>query len=193
MKKKILVLALLAILSAMCVTGTFAYFVTDYDTHNVITSGGVHIEVILKELDSQGVEVDADSFELDKIMPGVPEDRILRFKNVGNNPMWLRAAISYKIIGSDGNELPLTKDGTDLVWHVANSKDWKLHSDGFYYYNDIVESRGQTKNLFEEINFHGSMGNEYTNCKIILTVLTHAVQSQHNGDNAIEASGWPTI
>ena len=190
MKQKILVLALLAILSAMCITGTFAYFATDYDAHNVVASGGIHIEVILKELDSQGVEVDADSFELDKIMPGVPEDRILRFRNKGNNSMWLRTSISYKIVGTDGNELPLVKDGNSLVWHVANTKDWKLHSDGFYYYNSEVESGGQTENLFEEINFHGSMGNEYTNCKIILTVLTHAVQSQHNGESALEAVGW---
>ena len=45
MKRKFLILSVLAILVAILAANTLAYFTADTKAHNVITSGGVDIDV----------------------------------------------------------------------------------------------------------------------------------------------------
>ena len=45
MKRKLLILSVLAICLAILAAGTFAYFTSEDTAHNVITSGGVKIAV----------------------------------------------------------------------------------------------------------------------------------------------------
>ena len=189
MKKKVLVLALLAILSAICASGTFAYFIADYNTHNIITSGGVGVEIILKELDTNGNEIDVESTKINNVMPGMPESRILRIKNPESNPVWVRVKVSYTITGESGQELPNTFNDELLVYNDINSK-WVLKDDGYYYYTEPVEGNKQSEALFNEVKFHGDMSNDYSKCKVEMNIYAQGVQSQNNGDTVFEASGW---
>ena len=48
MKKKILLVSALAVLFAVAVSGTLAYFTADEVAHNIITSGSVEIDLVEK-------------------------------------------------------------------------------------------------------------------------------------------------
>lgn len=173
MKKKILVLAAAALMLTATVSGTLAYF-TDQDTaHNVITSGGVNIEIVEKT-DDNGTEIEFPVGGLTGIMPGAEASKIVQIKNSGANNAWIRASVSVEVTGRDGGSLPNTP-----VSYNYTKGDWEEH-DGFYYYNKIVEPEGLTGKLFDTVTFARTMSNEYQGCTVKIIVSADAVQSDNN-------------
>ena len=70
--------------------------------------------------------------------------------------------------------------------------NWKLHTDGWYYYTGIVEPGQTTPVLFTQVTFVGDkVTNEYLGKMFSLDVAVQAVQSEHNGNEPLEALGWP--
>ena len=70
MKKKILALAMVAMFTSIIASGTLAYFTAEEKVHNVITSGGVDIELVEKTKGNDGVEVDFPSDGIHGVIPG---------------------------------------------------------------------------------------------------------------------------
>ena len=60
MKKKILLVTAVVICLAIAATGTLAYFTSDDVAHNVITSGGVNIELVEKTEGEDGTLVEIE-------------------------------------------------------------------------------------------------------------------------------------
>ena len=69
MKKKMLIVAAATICLAAGASGTLAYFTSENTAHNVITSGGVNIEVVEKTKNTEGVLVDFPKEGMKGIMP----------------------------------------------------------------------------------------------------------------------------
>ena len=63
MKKKILLVTAVVICLAIAATGTLAYFTSDDVAHNVITSGGVNIELVEKTEALEAAEAGAGKEE----------------------------------------------------------------------------------------------------------------------------------
>lgn len=141
MKKKIVSLALVAALAAVCIVGaSLAYFTDKKEATNTFTVGNVKIELNEQQKGENGLE----AFEQDKVLkPGKSNDgnavsKIVTVKNTGANDAWVWVDLYVpKYLVS--NEYPANESKNALHWNSYgcfnveyNSGDyWKLAtSDG---------------------------------------------------------------
>ena len=52
-KKKVLAIALIVMMIAVASAGSFAYFTAEETAHNVITTGGIDIELVESKMDPE--------------------------------------------------------------------------------------------------------------------------------------------
>lgn len=192
MKKRILALAVIAIGLSMAAYGTLAYFTASDTARNVITSGAVGITV--EEWTIENEEKVPYPDEAIHILPGVTVSKIVTVKNEEADA-FVRAKIELVIKNEEGQVMELTEETLDSVISIVpNSEYWltKETDDGWYYYKDALSAEDITEPLFSEVVFSGqNMTNEYQNCTVEVIVDAQAVQKANNGDNALEAAGWP--
>ena len=182
MKRKLLILSVLAICVAIIAAGTLAYFTAEETAHNVITSGGVDIE--LKEWADEAKQTPFE--DVTGIMPGVTVTKIAEIKNTGASEAWIRVLITKDIqLAGDGEIDP------DLVTLGLNTTDWTLGTDGYYYYNKALKPGETTAPILSSVTFEPTMGNEYQNATATVDISAQAVQTANNGTSALTASGWP--
>ena len=184
MKRKILILSVLAILIAILAANTLAYFTADTAAHNVITTGNVDIA-----LNEWANEARTEKFE-DKtgVMPGAEVTKIVEVENVGTGTAWVRVQVVLDVYAEGGKEqLP-----PDPVTLDFNETDWK-YFDGYYYYNYPLDPGETTEPLFTTVTFDPKMGNVYQNSTAHVDVNAFAVQSANNGTGALDAAGWPSF
>lgn len=181
MKRKLLILSVLAICIATLTTGTLAFFTHEAKAHNVITTGGVKIAV--QEWADEGKEKPFE--DLDGIMPSMSATKIAEIKNTGASAAWVRVKVE-KNIQLQGNGTP----NADLVKLDLNTDDW-TEQDGYYYYNKALKPGEVTEPIFTKVTFDASMGNEYQHATVSVDVSAQAVQTANNGAAATAAQGWP--
>ena len=182
MKRKVLILSVLAILLAILAANTLAYFTADTAAHNVITTGNVDIA-----LNEWVNEERTEKFE-DKtgVMPGAEVTKIVEVENIGAGTAWVRVQVVLDVYAEGGKEqLP-----PDPVTLDFNETDWK-YFDGYYYYNYPLDPGETTEPLFTSVAFDDQMGNEYQNSTAHVDVNAYAVQSANNGEDVLSANGWP--
>ena len=134
MKKKLLSIALIAVLIAIVVSGTLAYFTTDDTVDNVFTIGSVLIEIW-----ENGVATDKDTVTFDKpLVPVVDTEdlttdpgyaaKVVKVKNTGSNAAYIR---TYIAVPKDLGEYLILDTETENGWKkVAVSEATK---DGVVY------------------------------------------------------------
>lgn len=192
MKKKVLVLAMSAIFAVSVVSGTLAYFTTEEKAHNVITTGGVGIEIIEKTKDSNGAEVDFPKEGVNGVMPGTAVSKIVKIKNSGADEAWIRVTVEADMVNAEGKALPLTiEKNQEPVMEYEVLDGWIDGGDGYYYYEKPVSAGAYTGILFKEVTFHPAMDNTYQDCKANIIISAQAVQTANNGSRVTEAKGWP--
>ena len=186
MKRKLLILSVLAICVATLAASTLAYFTAEGKTHNVITTGGVDIEV-QEWADKEKTK----PFEnLTGVMPGTSATKIVEVKNTGASDAWVRVKVE-KQIGAQ----PETDAGAEIDPNIVtldiNTKEWIDGGDGYYYYNSPVKPGETTVPIFTAVTFAPEMGNEFQNATATVDILAQAVQTANNGTSALDANGWP--
>ena len=181
MKRKLLILSVLAICIATLAAGTLAYFTSEGKAHNVITTGGVKIAV--QEWADENKQTPFENLE--GIMPGMTVTKIAEIKNTGASDAWVRVKVekSIKLKGED------TPD-TGLVELALNTADW-TEKDGYYYYKEALKPGEVTAPIFTAVTFKPDMGNEYQNATATVDVTAQAVQTANNGATVMDAQGWP--
>lgn len=213
MKRKIALLALLAVFAAIAASGTIAYFTSETHAHNVITSGGVGVEIVEKDEHGKPFQ------NLNGIMPGTSEYKIVTVNNVESGDAWIRAKLDVVIhakqdadfpmpnvlpntIGNDNEinvvEFMVEVDGdngkelvklSDLATEDNENFNW-VYKDGYYYFENIVPAVDEDGNqsatdvLFHKVYFAPEMDNAYQNCTVYINVEAEAVQSAHNPEPA---------
>ena len=185
MKKKMYLIAALLVVLAMLGTGTLAYFTTRAVTHNVITTGGVKIQLV-EEFPAGGDDKHAKG-----IMPGSELEKKVQVKNL-DAPAWIRVKVSVSCNGEAVDPKVMAIDYN--VGTAANQ--WTKGTDNIYYYNSIVTAPEKTAPLFSKVAFSGAdMGNEYQNSEFVVSVEAQAVQAANNpiptGGNVTGVQGWP--
>lgn len=191
MKKKILLAAAVMICLAVGASGTLAYFTSENTAHNVITSGGVNIEVVEKTQGKDGVLVDFPKEGVRGVMPGSDVSKIVSVKNTGESEAWIRVQVESVIKAADGADLPLTIENVGPVMTYTVGGGWSLGEDGYYYYAKTVAAGETTGILFDTVTFAPEMGNAYQNCTANIEISAQAVQTANNGKTVLEAKGWP--
>lgn len=182
MKRKLLILSVFVICLATLATGTLAYFHAEGTAHNVITTGGVQIE--LREwADAAKTTPFADR---SGILPGMAVTKIAEVKNTGVSEAWIRVRVTKTIRLAGGGTPDPSLLGLDL-----NTGGWTLHEDGWLYYDRALKPGEVTAAIFTTVTFPGTLGNEYRNAEAAVDVRAQAVQTANNGTLAHEAHGWP--
>lgn len=183
MKRKVLILSVFAILIAILAANTLAYFTADTKAHNVITTGGVDIE--LKEWAN---EDRTEKFE-DKtgVLPGAEVTKIVEIENTGTGPVWVRVQVILDVYNKEGKGLD-----TKYVTLDFNETDW-TYVGGYYYYNYPLDPGETTEPLFTTVSFDPKMGNEYQSSTAYVEVKAGAVQTANNGTDVFSATGWPSF
>ena len=184
MKRKILILSILAICAATLAAGTYAFFTAEDTAHNVITTGSVEIE-----LNEWADEDRTQPFEdLTGVMPNTEVTKIAEIENTGASDAWVRVRLTKSI--------ELAAEGTpdlELISLDVNTSDWTLGEDGCFYYNRVLKPGETTAPIFTSVTFDPGMGNEYQNARACVDVEAQAVQTANNGSSAAEAAGWPAF
>ncbi|MDI9496967.1 MAG: hypothetical protein QM270_00560 [Bacillota bacterium] len=183
MKRKLLILSVLAICIATLAVGSIAFFTSEDKAHNVITTGGVEITV------QEWADADkTEAFEdLTGIMPGTAVTKIAEIKNTGASAAWVRVKVD-KAIELDGEGTP----DTDMVELDLNTVDWTLGADGYWYYKVALEPGDVTQPIFTSVTFNATMGNEYQSATATVDIAAQAVQTANNGATVMDAMGWPS-
>ena len=181
MKRKLLILSVLAICVAMLAGGTLAFFTSEDKAHNVITTGGV--EITLQEWADEAKTTPFK--DLTGVMPNTTVTKIAEIRNTGVSDAWVRVKVEKNIkLQGDG-----TPD-TGLVELKLNTVDW-TEKDGYYYYNKILKPGEITAPVFTSVSFAADMGDEYQDAAATVDVFAQAVQIANNGDTVLTAQGWP--
>ena len=186
MKKKLLAVALAVMCLSIAADGTLAYFTASDTATNVVTAGNVEIE--LKETTAvDGQETPGEFEDLSGIVAGQEVSKIVQIENIGDNPAYVRIEVEKNITLAEGmsGEVDL-----DLIQLDFNTADW-VEKDGYYYYKRPVAANEITTPLFTTVTFGKDMDNLYQNSKATITAQAQAVQSQNNGSDVLNASGWP--
>jgi len=185
MKRKALAGAVFAICLSLLAYGTIAYFTAEETAHNVITTGGIKIE-LLEWADAEKTT----PFPKDGLsaMPDTNAVKIVEVKNTGNSAAYIRVKVdkSVKLApGVSGETNP------ELIGLNFNETHWTFR-DGFYYYEEAL-APGETtaEPLLTSVSFDKSMGNLYQNCKVEIDITAYATQAANNGTSALTAGGWP--
>lgn len=192
MKKKLLVISAVAVCLAIAAAGTAAYFTAEEKAHNVITTGGVAIEVA-EWTEQNGELVPFPAEGIGGVMPGTIVSKVVKVENTGESEAWVRVKVEVAIEDAEGGALPPTfsagGSSTPVVSFTA-LPGWQEQA-GYYYYESPVGAGGFTNALFEEITFDELIGNEYQGCTATVTVTAQAVQQKNNGATVLAAAGWP--
>ena len=196
MKKKILVLAVIAISCSIVAYNSLAYFTTEATAHNVITANAVKIDIEEWKQTDEGL-VSYPKKEPIQVMPGVAVSKIVTVKN-NEADAYIRAQFDVVVMDPEGKIMDLDSETLDSIIEVVPNKAYwevKEEEDGWYYYKDAVKTATASEPLFTEVAFSGvNMTNEYQNCTVEINVEAQAVQSKNNpGTSALTAQGWPDV
>ena len=188
MKKKIAIGAVLVLCLSMLIYSTIAYFNTADTARNVITAGDIKIELQETAIRDGEEILFEQSQERFNVMPGQDVSKIVRVKNTGSNPAYIRVEVQKAIaLAADSHgDVDL-----DLVSLDFDNEKWTLGNDGYYYYNEPLAPGETTAALFKNVKFDTKMGNMYQGSTATIKVSAQATQVKNNGDNAIDAKGWP--
>ena len=176
MKKKIFALMLcVALLAVAVVGGTLAYFTDTDDAENVFTVGNVDIDLTEPEWDKV-VEAEANKH----VYPGEPLAKDPTVTNLGNNPCFVRISVEgldqfTATYGADAKIITRSAD-VDGTYVEGIHDDWKLHTDGYYYYTKVLDSGATTPALFDQIVIPVQIKNNEE--AIAIDVVAQAVQAQ---------------
>lgn len=180
-KCKLLLVALAAVMVTLITQPTLAYYSVIGTATNVVTSGDIELKI--HEKTASGADFPAEGVY---VIPGDVVSKVVTVENVCSHPFYLRVKL---VSGATSDTLSVE----DCLALDLNTADWTLHSDGYIYYNTILQPGETTTPVFTQVEIVGEkVTQEHIGTTLSLTVAAHAVQSEHNpAGYPWEASGWP--
>ncbi len=186
MKKKVaLTAAAVALVGTLAVGGTLAWFTDTEEATNVVTIGNVDIQ-----WNEDGTRITENTpgqdFGTNKV-PGASFDKNARIDNVGKNPAYVRATISYQI--DDGELVSQVPDGyaVEILADNENNK-WAYNTDdGYYYYLDELATNAYTDYLVGKVSIPAETTQGQIHDETFRVILNaEAIQSENVAEDAPE-------
>lgn len=189
MKKRIFAMAVVLICISILASTTIAYFTDVGTARNVITSGGIEVNVVEQQL-VNGV-LRPYPGKLIPVMPAATVSKIVSVQSIGQ-AAWVRVSCTVTVYDAEGKEMEIpASELAKVIVIEPDSANW-TPKDGWWYYNAPIKSGDTTEPLFEEVVFSGpDMDNKYQNCTVEIVVTAQGVQQANNGTTVMEALGWP--
>ena len=182
-KKKIIGLCIAGVLAVGSIGGSLAWFTSSDSVTNPFTTASTENP----SDPNSGIKINEkfDKNEADNTLPG---DNVTKQVNVSNTATYdqlIRVKIEKVWKDAEGTEKPdLDKENIILNFekNLTDSNNpeegkWIKGSDGYYYYNGIVNPKGQTSNLLESVTLSKDTTNEFKGLKFDVTVNSEGVQA----------------
>ncbi|ELP5182148.1 hypothetical protein R1Z14_001988 [Clostridium perfringens] len=182
-KKKIIGLCIAGVLAVGSIGGSLAWFTSSDSVTNPFTTASTDNP----SDPNSGIKINEkfDKNEADNTLPG---DNVTKQVNVSNTATYdqlIRVKIEKVWKDAEGTEKPdLDKENIILNFekNLTDSNNpeegkWIKGSDGYYYYNGIVNPKGQTSNLLESVTLSKDITNEFKGLKFDVTVNSEGVQA----------------
>jgi predicted ribosomally synthesized peptide with SipW-like signal peptide len=189
-KKVILSLVTVAMVAALAVAGTMAWFTGSANVTNVFKAGSVAVEIYENNEGPSSGNMDFDS----DFVPGDNERKVVTFKSTGNSDSYLRAKVTPSWTAADGTTV-LSADNVGIDFNIGDTGDWVKgivndEFDGYYYYNGILKTDGFTSALFSNVTFtSGDNDNDYQGATLNILIEVEAIQAENGAVSAWE--GFP--
>ncbi|XZJ82713.1 SipW-dependent biofilm matrix protein BsaA [Clostridium perfringens] len=188
-KKKIIGLCIAGVLAVGSIGGSLAWFTSSDSVTNPFTTASTDNP----SDPNSGIKINEkfDKNEADNTLPG---DNVTKQVNVSNTATYdqlIRVKIEKVWKDAEGTEKPdLDKENIILNFekNLTDSNNpeegkWIKGSDGYYYYNGIVNPKGQTSNLLESVTLSKDTTNEFKGLKFDVTVNSEGVQAANGAVN----------
>ena len=172
-KKKLVSLCLvLALAITAAIGGTMAYFTDTDEATNTFTVGNVDIDLTEPKWDESG------SADAPEVYPGEALAKDPTVTNNGANPCFVRVSVTGwdSLINAGLSENNITYK-TDYVASKLG-ENWVLHTDGYFYYEKVLEAGATTDALFDQIVIPSDLINGDGETKYNIDVKAYAVQAQ---------------
>ena len=185
MKAKKLAIAVTsaALVAAVTIGGSLAYF-TDSDANsNVITMG--HVSGTLTETQEQTRTDGTKGLDFTNLVPGqtIQKDPTVTIDR-NSEDAYVRVKIDYT--GLTDQQI------SDLKQGITLSKDWVTGTDGYIYYNNIMKANDKSK-LFSEVTIPATWGNEVTDKTFNMNITAEMIQADNftpTKDASGNINGW---
>ncbi|EHP47940.1 MAG: SipW-dependent biofilm matrix protein BsaA [Clostridium perfringens] len=188
-KKKIIGLCIAGVLAVGSIGGSLAWFTSSDSVTNPFSTASTDNP----SDPNSGIKIheDFNKEDADNTLPG---DTVTKQVNVINKATYdqlIRVKIKKVWKDAKGEEKPdLDTKNINLNFgeNLADSKDpkegkWIEGSDGYYYYNGIVNPDGQTANLLESVTLSKDTTNEFKGLKFDVVVDSEGVQAANGAVN----------
>ncbi|WP_415285653.1 SipW-dependent biofilm matrix protein BsaA [Clostridium perfringens] len=188
-KKKIIGLCIAGVLAVGSIGGSLAWFTSSDSVTNPFSTASTDNP----SDPNSGIKIheDFNKEDADNTLPG---DTVTKQVNVINKATYdqlIRVKIKKVWKDAKGEEKPdldtkninlnFEKNLTDS--NKPEEGKWIEGSDGYYYYNGIVNPKGQTANLLESVTLSKDITNEFKGLKFDVIVDSEGVQAANGAVN----------
>lgn len=190
MKKKsiITMVAAIALVGAIGVGSTLAYFTDNDAASNVVTMG--HVDITLTEEsegEHKGEEIKG-GLEFSNIVPGdvLSKEPVITVAD-DSEDCYLRAKVVVEGLNAT-HVADLFKDN-----NIDIQDGWVLSTDGYYYYQSVVEAEDEVS-LFKTVTIPAAWGNEVADTKFTIAITAEAIQADNftpaTAEDGTTITGW---
>ncbi len=187
-KRRIIAVAAVCALCALAVimaAQTISSTAHTVKSNNIMTFGSVTIQTLETTLSADGREIAVPDTET--MSESAPSSRIVRVKNIGDEPAFIRVKLSITAANSQGGEV----SADHLASYVFDDPSW-VERDGWYYFDSPLSPGQTTGALITAVQFDvREAQNIASDGMVHLDITAQGVQSKNNGESAFSAEGWP--
>lgn len=188
-KKKIIGLCIAGVLAVGSIGGSLAWFTSSDSITNPFSTASTDNP----SNPNSGIKIN-EKFNKEEADNTLPGDNVTKQVNVSNKATYdqlIRVKIKKVWKDAKGEEKS-DLDTKNIILNFENnltdSKDpkegkWIEGSDGYYYYNGIVNPDGQTANLLESVTLSKDTTNEFKGLKFDVVVDSEGVQAANGAVN----------
>ncbi|EOU1110793.1 TPA: hypothetical protein I9Z81_001425 [Clostridium perfringens] len=188
-KKKIIGLCIAGVLAVGSIGGSLAWFTSSDSITNPFSTASTDNP----SNPNSGIKIN-EKFNKEEADNTLPGDKVTKQVNVSNKATYdqlIRVKIKKVWKDAKGNEksdldtkninLNFEKNLTDS--NKPEEGKWIEGSDGYYYYNGIVNPDGQTANLLESVTLSKDITNEFKGLNFDVIVDSEGVQAANGAVN----------
>ncbi|EOU1828496.1 hypothetical protein C0L77_001258 [Clostridium perfringens] len=188
-KKKIIGLCIAGVLAVGSIGGSLAWFTSSDSITNPFSTASTDNP----SNPNSGIKIN-EKFNKEEADNTLPGDKVTKQVNVSNKATYdqlIRVKIKKVWKDAKGEEKPdldtkninlnFEKNLTDS--NKPEKGKWIEGSDGYYYYNGIVNPDGQTANLLESVTLSKDITNEFKGLKFDVIVDSEGVQAANGAVN----------
>ncbi|HBI6886849.1 TPA: hypothetical protein K8N56_002423 [Clostridium perfringens] len=188
-KKKIIGLCIAGVLAVGSIGGSLAWFTSSDSVTNPFSTASTDNP----SNPNSGIKIN-EKFNKEEADNTLPGDKVTKQVNVSNKATYdqlIRVKIKKVWKDAKGNEksdLDTKNINLNFENNLTDSNKpeegkWIEGSDGYYYYNGIVNPDGQTANLLESVTLSKDITNEFKGLKFDVIVDSEGVQAANGAVN----------